>query len=102
MTPESNAHAEYLDRLLAAQDTVRTLLFGLAWPAYHRVVPNAAVRRWCRTRGEGPRWVQWLNTLSIPTRRLVPLSQVVGMTPLPPLAQPTRRAAGRESRGRTG
>lgn len=95
MTPESNAHPEYLARLLAAQDTVRTLLFGLAWPAYHRVVPNAAVQRWCRTRDEGPRWLQWLNTLSIPTRRFVPLSQVVGMTTLQRLALPFYTAAGK-------
>lgn len=95
MTPESNAHPEYLARLLTAQDTVRTLLFGLAWPAYHRVVPNAAVQRWCRTRAEGPRWVQWLNTLSIPTRRFVPLSQVVGMTTLQRLALPFYTAAGK-------
>ena len=95
MSPESNAHPEYLDRLLAAQDTVRTLLFGLAWPAYHRVVPNAAVQRWCRGRDEGPRWLQWLNTISVPVRRVVPLSQVVAMTTLQRLALPFYTAAGK-------
>jgi len=72
---------------------VRTRLFGLAWPAYHRVVPNAAVHRWCRGREEGPRWVQALNTLSVPLRRVVPLSRVVGMTALQRLDLPLYTAA---------
>src|ERR1044071_8426029 len=42
LTPESHAHDQYKARLLAAQQTLRTELFGLAWPAPHRVVPNAA------------------------------------------------------------
>jgi nitronate monooxygenase len=93
MTPESNAHPDYLDKLLRADQTLRTLLFGLAWPAYHRVATNQATDRWCRQRPEGPRWVQWLNTLSIPLRSVVPLSQVTAMTQLQRLSLPFYSAA---------
>jgi NAD(P)H-dependent flavin oxidoreductase YrpB (nitropropane dioxygenase family) len=46
LTPESRAHPRYLERLLAARETILTDLFGTAWPASHRVVPNAATERW--------------------------------------------------------
>jgi hypothetical protein len=36
---------------LAADKTFRTTLFGLSWPAPHRVVANAATRRWCHDDG---------------------------------------------------
>jgi NAD(P)H-dependent flavin oxidoreductase YrpB (nitropropane dioxygenase family) len=39
---ESRAHPEYRRRLLEADSTILTELFGLGWPAPHRVVPNAA------------------------------------------------------------
>ena len=47
LTHESRAHPEYQRRILAADTTVRTMLFGLGWPGPHRVVPNAATARWC-------------------------------------------------------
>ncbi|MGH8456774.1 MAG: nitronate monooxygenase, partial [Stenotrophobium sp.] len=56
LTPESEAHPAYQQRLLEAQDTLRTELFGLAWPALHRVVGNAATARWCKHDVNGPRW----------------------------------------------
>ena len=44
LSHESRAHGAYRDRLLAADRTVLTTLFGAGWPAApHRVVPNAAV-----------------------------------------------------------
>jgi nitronate monooxygenase len=46
LSEESRAHALYKERLLAAEETVLTDLFGAAWPAPHRVVPNAATQRW--------------------------------------------------------
>jgi nitronate monooxygenase len=88
LTPESGAHPDYQARLLESDETLRTLLFGLAWPAYHRVVPNAATRRWCRLRPEGPRWVQQINTLAVPARRVLSLAQVAAMTPLQRLSIP--------------
>ena len=43
---ESRAHSEYKQRLLDADETLLTELFGLGWPeAPHRVVPNAATER---------------------------------------------------------
>jgi NAD(P)H-dependent flavin oxidoreductase YrpB (nitropropane dioxygenase family) len=51
MTHESGAHPEYQRRVGAAHRTIETTLFGLGWPARHRVVPNAATKRWCRDDG---------------------------------------------------
>jgi len=42
---ESRAHPEYKRRLLDADETILTELFGAGWPAPHRVVPNAATER---------------------------------------------------------
>jgi NAD(P)H-dependent flavin oxidoreductase YrpB (nitropropane dioxygenase family) len=42
LSEESRAHALYKERLLEAEETLLTDLFGAAWPAPHRVVPNAA------------------------------------------------------------
>ena len=51
LTHESRAHPEYQRRILAARKTFRTTLFGLGWPAPHRVIANAATERWCRDDG---------------------------------------------------
>jgi nitronate monooxygenase len=51
LTHESGAHPEYRRRVLAARKTFRTMLFGLGWPAPHRVIANAATDRWCREDG---------------------------------------------------
>ncbi|MEN3316651.1 MAG: nitronate monooxygenase [Mycobacterium sp.] len=51
LTHESGAHPEYQRRVLAADKTYRTTLFGLSWPAPHRVVANAATERWCHSDG---------------------------------------------------
>jgi nitronate monooxygenase len=50
LSEESRAHALYKERLLAAEETLLTDLFGAAWPAPHRVVPNAATARWLSRR----------------------------------------------------
>lgn len=46
LSEESRAHPEYRRRLCEADSTVLTDLFGLSWPAPHRVVANAATERW--------------------------------------------------------
>jgi nitronate monooxygenase len=51
LTHESRAHPEYQRRVLAADRTFRTMLFGLGWPAPHRVIANAATDRWCDADG---------------------------------------------------
>lgn len=77
LTEECNAHPVYKQRVLAAQRTIETRLFGLSWPMRHRVVPNAATERWCRARERGPRAVLALQALSAPLARL-PMSLVRG------------------------
>ncbi|HET9677708.1 MAG TPA: nitronate monooxygenase [Solirubrobacterales bacterium] len=42
LSEESRAHSAYKERLLKADETLLTDLFGAGWPAPHRVVPNAA------------------------------------------------------------
>jgi nitronate monooxygenase len=42
LSEESRAHALYKGRLLGAEETILTDLFGAAWPAPHRVIPNPA------------------------------------------------------------
>ena len=59
---ESHAHGEYKRRCLEASTTVVTELFGLGWPdAPHRVIPNAATRRWLREDPRGPAWIRAAN-----------------------------------------
>ena len=66
LTDESAAHPDYKRRLLAARETLLTELFGMGWPAPHRVVPNAATERWLRRDSRGPGWVRALNRLTVP------------------------------------
>lgn len=61
LSAESRAHSAYKQRLLTAEETILTDLFGAGWPAPHRVVPNAAAQRWLRSAnrrssfiGDGP------------------------------------------------
>jgi nitronate monooxygenase len=89
LSEESRAHALYKERLLAAEGTILTDLFGAGWPAPHRVVPNAATDRWCPagvrplypvggTKDErreilrAPRLNRALNRLLAPGARYVP------------------------------
>jgi NAD(P)H-dependent flavin oxidoreductase YrpB (nitropropane dioxygenase family) len=58
MSEESGAHPAYKERLIDARETVLTELFGLGWPAPHRVVPNAATERWLRGDPRGPGWIR--------------------------------------------
>jgi nitronate monooxygenase len=89
LSEESRAHPAYKQRLLAAEETLLTELFGAGWPAPHRVVPNAATERWltpgvrpfpgiCGGKDErrqllrGPRLNQVLNHLLAPGVRYAP------------------------------
>jgi NAD(P)H-dependent flavin oxidoreductase YrpB (nitropropane dioxygenase family) len=74
LTEESRAHPAYKQRVLTAQHTIRTLVFGLGWPLAHRVVPNAATDRWCARSAAGPHWVRTLGRASAPLGRLLPLT----------------------------
>jgi NAD(P)H-dependent flavin oxidoreductase YrpB (nitropropane dioxygenase family) len=68
LTPESGAHAAYKQRLLNAEETVLTELFGAGWPAKHRVVPNQALERWGANRA-----VRTLNRVSAPLLARTPV-----------------------------
>jgi NAD(P)H-dependent flavin oxidoreductase YrpB (nitropropane dioxygenase family) len=68
LSEESRAHALYKERLLGAEETILTDLFGAAWPAPHRVVPNAATDHW----GHPPRLNRVLNHLLAPGARYAP------------------------------
>jgi len=50
LSEESRAHPVYKQRLLGAEETILTDLFGAGWPAPHRVVANAATERWLSER----------------------------------------------------
>lgn len=79
LTPESHAHTAYKHRLLEAEDTLLTRLFGLGWDAPHRVCPNAATERWCRADGEAPRWLTAMNAASYGPSRLLPLDTAASL-----------------------
>jgi NAD(P)H-dependent flavin oxidoreductase YrpB (nitropropane dioxygenase family) len=75
LSEESRAHPGYRERLLAADATVLTELFGAGWPAPHRVVPNAATERWLSDDPRGPRLNRALNRLTGgPAARYMPAS----------------------------
>jgi NAD(P)H-dependent flavin oxidoreductase YrpB (nitropropane dioxygenase family) len=75
LSDESNAHPEYKQRCLDADETVLTELFGLGWPdAPHRVIHNAATRRWLGHDPRGPRWIRTANRLSKPLASRIPVA----------------------------
>lgn len=92
LTDECDAHGEYKRRVLGAQQTIVTELFGFGWPARHRVVPNAATWRWCRTQDAGSALVRALNRPTGRLGRLLPLQSMEVMAkaqhPLVPLLSP--------------
>lgn len=72
LSEESRAHPEYRRRLLNAEQTILTELFGAGWPAPHRVIANAATKRWLGGDPRGPALNRALNRLSAPTARYMP------------------------------
>lgn len=76
LSEESRAHPGYRRRLLDAEKTVLTELFGAGWPAPHRVVPNAATAHWLGDDRRGPRLNRAINGLSgLGARYMPPLLQ---------------------------
>jgi NAD(P)H-dependent flavin oxidoreductase YrpB (nitropropane dioxygenase family) len=72
LSAESRAHPEYRRRLLGADRTILTELFGFGWPAPHRVIPNAATERKLGRDRRGPRLNRLLNRLSAAGARYTP------------------------------
>ncbi len=65
VSDECHAHPEYKRRVLEARTTLVTELFGFGWPdAPHRVIENAATRRWLGDGSRGPRWIRAANRAS--------------------------------------
>ena len=79
LSEESRAHRGYRDRLLAAEETILTELFGAGWPAPHRVVGNAATERWLRRDRRGPALNRAINRLLAPGARYTPESMLARM-----------------------
>lgn len=74
LSEESRAHPDYRRRLLAAEQTILTELFGAGWPAPHRVIANAATEHWLAGAPRGPASNRVLNRLSAPAARYMPAS----------------------------
>jgi NAD(P)H-dependent flavin oxidoreductase YrpB (nitropropane dioxygenase family) len=75
LSDESYAHPGYKQRCLDASETILTELFGLGWPdSPHRVIPNAATRRWLRGDPRGPRWIRAANRLTAPVVNRIPMA----------------------------
>lgn len=74
LSDESRAHPEYKRRLLGADETIVTELFGLSWPAPHRVIPNAATEHHLGSDLRVPTLNRVLNSLSAPGARFTPAS----------------------------
>jgi NAD(P)H-dependent flavin oxidoreductase YrpB (nitropropane dioxygenase family) len=72
-TEEALAHALYKERVLGAEETIETTLFGLGWPVRHRVLPNEATRRWCRADGRPPLAVRAAQRALTPLTKVFPL-----------------------------
>ncbi|MFV8167514.1 NAD(P)H-dependent flavin oxidoreductase [Mycobacterium sp. 134] len=70
LTHESGAHPVYRQRIIDADYTIETTVFGLSWPARHRVLPNAMTRRWCRPDGSARRLPAAINEFSAPLSRI--------------------------------
>jgi NAD(P)H-dependent flavin oxidoreductase YrpB (nitropropane dioxygenase family) len=71
---ESGAHPDYKRRLVDSRETVLTELFGMAWPrAPHRVIANAATRRWLEDDPRGPAAVRTAHRLLEPLARRTPI-----------------------------
>jgi NAD(P)H-dependent flavin oxidoreductase YrpB (nitropropane dioxygenase family) len=76
LSEESDAHPGYKQRLLEANETVLTELFGAGWPAPHRVVENAATQRWLRGDPRGPAWIRALQRATGPVLSRAPVTLI--------------------------
>jgi nitronate monooxygenase len=103
LTEECWAHPGYLQRVVESQTTVITRLFGAGWRDPHRVVPNAAVRRWCADDGR-ERWLpRAVTTATLPAARRVPMTRAGRMKRLQrvgiPLFSPAALLRGEDAAG---
>ncbi len=74
LSAESGAHPDYKARLIEANETLLTELFGAGWPAPHRVVANQATDRWLGRDPRGPGWLRALHRATAPALARVPVA----------------------------
>jgi NAD(P)H-dependent flavin oxidoreductase YrpB (nitropropane dioxygenase family) len=74
MSEEANAARAYKQRLMESRETVLTQLFGMGWPAPHRVVWNEAAERWLDSGGRMPGWLRALQRGSRPVAGRLPIA----------------------------
>ena len=79
MSDESGAHPAYKERSREAGETILTELFGVGWPAQHRVIPNEATARWLRGDPRGPGWLRGLHAATAPFASRVPVAVQIRM-----------------------
>jgi NAD(P)H-dependent flavin oxidoreductase YrpB (nitropropane dioxygenase family) len=98
MSDESGAHPDYKARLLDANETVLTELFGAGWPAPHRVVRNQATDRWLRSDPRGPSWLRAIHSATAPALSRVPVALQIRLAaaqrPGRPVLSPAPATAG--------
>jgi nitronate monooxygenase len=92
MSEESRAAPGYKARLVNATETLVTELFGLGWPAPHRVVANEATARWLTRDPRGPSWLRALQRATAPALSRAPaqlqLRLAAGQRPAVPVFGP--------------
>ena len=100
MSEEANAATAYKQRLMESRETVVTQLFGMGWPARHRVIWNEAAERWLAPDGRMPGWLRAAQRASVPLARLpmgaqarIAASQKASRPFFGPLAPTGRRPA---------
>jgi nitronate monooxygenase len=102
LTEECHAHPGYQQRVVGATETVLTRLFGVGWRDPHRVVPNDAVRRWCRPDGRERALPAALMAATLPLARKVPMSAAETMKRMQrvglPLFSPSALLRGEDQR----
>ena len=73
LSEEANAALAYKQRLMESRETVLTELFGMGWPARHRVIWNEAAERWLDRDGRQPRWLSAAQRASGPLVGRLPM-----------------------------
>jgi NAD(P)H-dependent flavin oxidoreductase YrpB (nitropropane dioxygenase family) len=77
LSEEANAALAYKQRLMESRETVLTHLFGMGWPAPHRVIWNEATERWLDHDGRQPRWLSAAQRATGPVIARLPVSASV-------------------------
>jgi len=98
LSEEASAALAYKQRLMESRETVLTDLFGMGWPAPHRVIWNEAVERWLDRDGRTPGWLRAIHRGSRPLVARLPMAAqarvTASQTPARPFFGPSPPTAG--------